>query len=128
MRNLLKISAVLGFLLLASPAHAQVSFGFSFGQPPPAPRAYVVPPQPGPDYYWVNGYWYRAGSRWAWRDGYWAHTSYDDSYWVEPYWDGHRYVGGYWETSRGRFAHDRFWNRGRGRARGRDDRDRDDRR
>ena len=127
MRNLLKLSAVLGLLLFASPAHAQTSFGFSFGQPPPAPRAYRVAPQPGPDYTWFNDYWYRSGNRWAWRDGYWAHTSYDDSYWVEPYWDGRRYVGGYWETSKGRFQHDRFWNRGRGRGRARGH-DRDDRR
>jgi hypothetical protein len=115
MRNLLRLSAVLGLLLFASPAHAQVSFGFSFGQPPPAPRAYRVPAQPAPNYVWVEGYWYRNGNRWSWRDGYWANPPYDGAYWVEPYWDGRAYVGGYWETSRGRFRHDRFWNRGRGR-------------
>lgn len=128
MRNLVKLAVLLGLVLGASPARAQVSFGFSFGQPPPAPRVYRVPPQPGPDYVWVNGYWYPERGRYAWHDGYWAHPPYADAYWVEPYWDGRAYVGGYWESGRGRFQHDCFWNRERRRQEERREERREDRR
>jgi hypothetical protein len=111
MRNLLKLSAVLGLLLFASPAHAQVSFGFSIGTPPPAPRAYRVAPRPGPDYEWVEGYWYPNGKRWAWHDGYWSRPPYAGSAWVQPYWQGGRYFEGYWSTPRGDIRHDHKWDR-----------------
>jgi hypothetical protein len=55
----LAISVVL--LASASAAQAQINFGIRIG-PPPAPRAYRVPPQPGPDYVWVEGYHYPQGS------------------------------------------------------------------
>src|SRR5262249_15147800 len=59
MKHILKVAVVLGLLLLpTSAAHAQVSFNFSFGTPPPPPRAYRVAPQPGPEFQWVEGYWY----------------------------------------------------------------------
>jgi hypothetical protein len=109
MKNLIKAFAVLSLLLVSSPANAQVSFGFSFGTPPPPPRVYRVPPQPGPDYIWVNGYWYPNGRKYAWHDGYWTRPPYDGAYWNEPYWDGRAYVDGYWSTPRGNFKHDRFW-------------------
>ncbi len=111
MRHLLKISAVLGFLLFAAPAHAQISFGIQFGTTPPAPRAYRVPARPGPDYVWVEGYWYPQGKRWAWHDGYWTRPPYAGAYWVEPYWQGGRYFEGYWSTPRGDFRHDHRWDR-----------------
>src|SRR5882672_12273456 len=102
MRNLLKLSAVLGLLFFApSPAHAQVSFGLSFGTPPPPPRVYRVDPRPGPDHEWVEGYWYPNGRQWAWHDGYWTRPPYAGSYWVQPYWEGGRFFEGYWGTPRG---------------------------
>jgi hypothetical protein len=115
MRNLLKLSAVLGLLLFApSPAHAQVSFGFSIGEPP-APRRYVVPARPGPDYVWVEGYWYPQGNRYAWHNGYWSRPPIAGGYWVEPYYSGGRWVPGYWENGERRFEHDHRWDRQRDR-------------
>jgi hypothetical protein len=54
MRKLLQTLAISALLLApASTAHAQVSVGIRIGEPP-APRAYRVPGQPGPDYVWVE--------------------------------------------------------------------------
>ena len=129
MRNLLKFLTVSAFLFAASPAHAQVSFGIEIGRPP-APRAYRVAPRPGPDYVWVEGYWYAERGQYRWHDGYWTRPPYEGAYWVEPYYDGGRYIGGYWDTPRGRFDHDHRWDRGRERDWNRDRRDdrRDERR
>ena len=61
MRKLLQTLAISALLLApASAAHAQISFGIRIGEPP-AERAYRVPPQPGPDYVWVEGYRYPQG-------------------------------------------------------------------
>ena len=85
MRKLLQTLAISALLLApASAAHAQISFGIRIGEPP-APRAYRVPPQPGPDYVWVEGYWYPQGSRYTWHDGYWTRPPYEGAYWVAPY-------------------------------------------
>ncbi len=131
MRRILQTLAISAFLLApASTAHAQVTFGIRIGQPP-APRAYRVPPQPGPDYMWVEGYWYPQGSRYAWHNGYWTRPPYEGAYWVEPYHVGGQYYPGQWEGSRGVVAHNHRWDRssqrderrnppqGRGRGRGR---------
>ena len=116
MKHLLKFAVVLGVLVLpATAAHAQVSFGFSFGTPPPPPRVYRVPPPPAPEYQWVEGYWYPINGRWVWHDGYWSRPPLAESYWVEPYWEGGRYFEGYWATPRGHFDHDHRWDRDRGR-------------
>jgi len=69
MRKLFSILFVSLFLMPVSVARAQVSFDVHIG-PPPAPRAYRVPPQPGPEYVWVEGYWYPIGGRYRWHDGY----------------------------------------------------------
>ena len=112
MRHLLKLSAVLGLLLFAPPAHAQVGFSFSFGTPPPPPRAYRVAPRPGPEFMWVEGYWYPNGKKYAWHDGYWTRPPYPGAYWVDPYWQGGRYFEGYWGTPKGDFRHDHRWDKG----------------
>ena len=78
---------LLGF---APAAHAQVSFDIHLGTPPPAPRAYRVPPQPGPDYAWVEGYWYPVNGQYQWHNGYWTRPPYADAYWVAPYYEGGR--------------------------------------
>ena len=132
MRRLLQTSAVLALLLLVAPAaHAQVSFSFSVGTPPPArPRAYRVAPRPGPEYHWVEGYWYPRNGRWLWHDGYWTRPPFAESFWVEPYWNGGRYFEGYWDTPRGHYDDDHRWDRDRGRdgdREWRDHRDHDDR-
>jgi hypothetical protein len=77
-------------------ARDRVYLGFGIGgyyPPPPAPIVtyYARPPAPGPNFVWVAGYWYPAGSRWALRAGYWVPRPYPQAVWVGP-----RYVRGHW--------------------------------
>jgi hypothetical protein len=122
MRRLLQTVAISALLLgPASTAHAQINFDVRIG-PPPAPRAYRVPPPPGPDYMWIEGYWYPQGSRYQWHDGYWTRPPYEGAYWVAPYHVGGQYFVGRWEGSRGYVAHDHRWDRGERRDERRDPR------
>jgi len=98
----------------AAKANAQVSFGIEIGQPPP-PRAYRVAPRPGPEFEWVEGYWYANGRRWAWHDGYWTRPPFAGAYWVAPYYSGGRYVAGYWEHGDRHWDHNHRWDRERNR-------------
>jgi hypothetical protein len=110
MRRLLSVLMVSSALLAgAGSASAQVSIGIQIG-PPPAPRAYRVPPRPAPDYEWVEGYWYPEGHRYVWHDGYWTHAPYRGAYWVAPYYVGGRYFPGRWEGERGVVEHDHRWD------------------
>jgi hypothetical protein len=99
-------------LAFAPAAHAQ-TFDFHIGTPPPAPRAYRVPPQPGPDYVWVDGYWYPVNGQYRWHNGYWTRPPYPDAYWAEPYYQGGQYYTGHWEGSRGDVHHDHTWDQNR---------------
>jgi hypothetical protein len=111
MRRLFETFAISALLLgPAAAASAQINFGIRIG-PPPAPRAYRVPPQPGPGYVWIEGYQYPQGSHYLWHDGYWTRPAYDGAYWVEPYHVGGQYFAGRWEGSRGSVAHDHRWDR-----------------
>jgi hypothetical protein len=111
MRTFLPTIALSALLLgPASIANAQVSFGISIGAPP-APRAYRVPPRPGPGYEWVEGYWYPQGSRYTWHDGYWTRPPYEGAYWVAPYYSRGQYFAGQWEGNRGNIRHDHRWDR-----------------
>jgi hypothetical protein len=111
MRRALISSAVVALLLaVGSPASAQVSFGIEIGRPP-APRAYRVAPRPGPEFEWVEGYWYAQGRRWAWHDGYWTRPPFAGAYWIAPYYSNGRFVGGYWENGNRRENHDHRWDR-----------------
>jgi len=113
MKTLLRTLAISAFLLAPAPAaRAQVSFGIRIGEPP-APRAYRVPARPGPDYVWVEGYWYPSGSRYVWHNGYWTRPPYEGAYWVAPYHVGGRYYPGRWEGERGYVNHDHRWDRDR---------------
>jgi hypothetical protein len=126
MKNLLKTLPFLVLLLAAAPpASAQVSFQVNIG-PPPAWRPSRIGPQPGPDYTWIDGYWYPVGRRWVWHAGYWTRPPYPGAYWIQPYHDGRQFVPGYWENERGRWDHDHRWDKRRerdehreGRGRGR---------
>jgi hypothetical protein len=114
MRKLAQVLAASAFILVsASAAHAQISFDVHFGTPPPPPRVYRVPVQPGPDYIWVEGYWYPQGRRYAWHNGYWTHPPYEGAYWVAPYYRGGQYFAGRWEGRRGDVFHDHRWDRDR---------------
>jgi hypothetical protein len=97
-------------LAFAPAAHAQISFDVHLGSPPPAPRAYRVPPQPGPGYVWVDGYWYPVNGQYRWHNGYWTQPPYADAYWVAPYYERGAYYTGHWEGGRGDVHHDHGWD------------------
>lgn len=114
MRRILQTLSILALLLACAPAaQAQISFDIHLGTPPPAPRAYRVAPQPGPDYVWVEGYWYPANGQYRWHDGYWTRPPYPDAYWVAPFYQGDQYYTGHWEGSRGEVHHDHSWDQNR---------------
>ena len=98
-------------LLFAGTAHAQISFNVHIGTPPPPPQAYAVPVQPGPDYTWVEGYWYPSGGHYLWHNGYWTHPPYAGAYWVAPYYNHGQYYAGRWEGSRGNVYHNHSWDK-----------------
>ena len=110
MRRILQAALLLAF---APAAQAQISFDVQLGTPPPAPRAYRVPPQPGPDYVWVDGYWYPENGQYRWHGGYWTRPPYPDAYWVAPYYQDNEYYTGHWEGTRGDVHHDHSWDRNR---------------
>ena len=111
MRKLLQTVTLSAFLLGPAVASAQISFDVHIGTPPPPPRAYRVPAQPGPDYDWIEGYWYPQGGQYLWHNGYWTRPPYAGAYWVAPYYEGGQYYAGRWEGSRGNVAHDHRWDR-----------------
>ena len=114
---------LLGLLLAGSAAFAQFSIGVRIG-PPPAPRViHARPHAPGPDYFWVDGYWYPEGGRYRWHNGYWTRPPYAGAQWIGPRYDGGEFFSGYWEGGRGRVDHDHRWDRDRNRDFGRDRRD-----
>ena len=130
-------TAFLGAILLggAYTASAQVGVGIEIGAPPRPRVVRVRPVAPGPDYYWVDGYWYPYRRHYRWHEGYWTRPPYGGAVWVGPRYEGGRYYEGYWNGDRGRFEHRHDWDRDRdrdrdrwrGHDRDRDDRDRDDR-
>src|SRR5213594_4409229 len=67
-------------------------YGYYVAAPPPPPPPMVVyaPPCPGPEYTWINGYWYPAGPRYYWRAGYWTRPPYIGARWTAPRYHGHR--------------------------------------
>jgi hypothetical protein len=114
MRKALQIVALSAFFLgTAGVAHAQISFDVHIGTAPPAPRAYRIPPQPAPDYVWVEGYWYPQNGHYSWHNGYWTRPPYEGAYWVQPYYERGQYFAGHWEGSRGNVQHDHRWDRTR---------------
>jgi hypothetical protein len=115
MRRLLQAVSISALVFaFAPPAHAQLSFDFRLGEPPPPPRTYRVPRQPGPDYEWIEGYWYPgANGRYQWHDGYWTRAPYPGAYWVAPYYERGQYYTGHWEGGRGDVHHDHGWDRSR---------------
>jgi len=99
-------AAALFFVL---PALAQVSIGIRIG-PPPAPRVvHFRPASPGPDFFWVEGYWYPVGNRYRWHEGYWARPPYVGARWIAARHDGERFFEGYWEGEHGRVDRDHPW-------------------
>ena len=104
---------------------AQISIGVVIGAPPPPRVVRVLPPTPGPEFMWVEGYWYPVGRHYRWHEGYWTRPPYAGARWVPPHHDGERFFEGYWEGDRGRREHDHRWDRDRDRDFRDHDRDRD---
>jgi hypothetical protein len=124
MRIFARMTLLLALTLLAagSVADAQVSVGIRIG-PPPRPRVIRVQPRrPYSDSVWIGGYWYPAGRRYRWHDGYWTRPPYEGARWIEPHHDGEQFFQGYWGGDRGRVEHDHRWDRQRNRDGRRDDR------
>lgn len=69
-------------------------------QAPPAPQAEVAPVAPGPDYYWVPGYWYWGRPGWIWIGGRWTVRPWHGAIWVHGGWyrqrGGWGWHGGHW--------------------------------
>src|SRR5579872_6243668 len=107
---------LLALLFLAGiAAFGQVAVGIRIGPPPPPRVIAVRPPAPGPDFAWVDGYWYPVGRRYEWHEGYWTRAPYPSAVWVGPHYEGGRFFAGYWNGDRGRFEHDHRWDHDRDR-------------
>src|SRR5579872_5618903 len=102
---------LLAFVIAAGSAlAADISIGIQIGAPP-APRVVAVRPEcPGPEFVWVQGYWYPVEGHYRWHEGYWSRPPYEGAIWIAPHHDGARYFAGYWEGPRGRFEHDHRWD------------------
>jgi WXXGXW repeat (2 copies) len=120
MWNLIRTMFLFSILLAVAPGlRAQVSFGIRIGPPPRPHVVRELPPSPGPEYAWIDGYWYPVRGRYRWHEGYWTRPPYEGARWVAPRHDGEQFYAGYWEGDRGRFEHDHRWDRERDRDRGR---------
>jgi hypothetical protein len=94
-----------------STANAQVSVNIRIGQPP-APRVvHAVPARPGPNFVWVQGYWYPVNNRYVWHDGYWTRPPYESAHWVQPRYEGQHYYYGHWDGNHGRVEHEHGWDK-----------------
>jgi hypothetical protein len=112
MKTFMMISVLALTLLAVQPAQAaQVSFGIQIGTPPPAPVYIAPPPSPGPDYVWVDGYYYPVSGHWRWHAGYWTRAPYAGAHWYGPRYEGGRFYNGYWGGDRGRIEHNHSWDK-----------------
>jgi hypothetical protein len=98
-------------LLAGGSVIGQISIGINIGPPPPPRVVRVLPRNPGPEFVWLEGYWYPVGNHYKWHDGYWTRPAYPGARWVVPRHDGERFFEGYWEGDRGRRDHDHHWDR-----------------
>jgi len=115
MRNLLRTIVLAAMLLACGSAFAQISIGIRIGPPPPPRVVRVLPSRPGPEFIWVEGYWYPVGRHWKWHNGYWTRPPYLGARWIVPRYDGERFFSGFWDGERGRIEHDHHWDRDRDR-------------
>jgi WXXGXW repeat (2 copies) len=120
MKNFIRAGLLLAVLLAGTyAADAQVSVAIRIGPPPPPRVVRLVPAPPGPEFVWVEGYWYPVGRHYRWHQGYWTRPPYAGAHWVGPRHERGRFYGGYWDGRHGRFAHRHEWDRNRERDRDR---------
>ena len=113
--GILAVALIAGGTMFAQP---RVSVGIGIGgygpgvYPPPAYAQQYVPPCPGPDYSWVDGYWAPQGGRNVWIAGFWR-APYVSGYRVAPRYEAPRYYNSFPGYNRDRGFDNRFQNRGR---------------
>ena len=82
---LLLLAAVMLAAPAASPAEVSVGVSVSFG--PPALPVYAQPLCPGPDFFWVPGYWaWDPDFGYYWVPGMWVLTPFVGALWTPGYW------------------------------------------
>ena len=114
MKSFIMMTLVAATLLIGLPVYgAQVSIGIRIGPPPPPPVVYAIPATPGPEYVWVDGYWYPVGNHWRRHRGFWTRAPYVGARWWAPRYERGEYFEGYWEGDRGRMEHNHHWDRDR---------------
>jgi hypothetical protein len=120
------LTAMVAVMLLTSASlfGAQLSVGIRIGAPPPPRVVRVLPARPGPEFVWVDGYWYPVGNHYKWHAGYWTRPPYEGAHWVAPHHDGVQFFAGYWDGDHGRLEHDHRWDHDRDRDFHHDDHDR----
>ncbi len=115
---------MLAAMLLACGSIFSAQLSIRIGPPPALRVERHRPPSPGPDYVWVDGYWYPVNGHYTWHRGYWTRPPYAGARWIGPRYERDEYYNGYWEGDRGRIDHDHRWDSARDRD-FRHDRDRD---
>lgn len=80
---------------------------------PPPPRYEVVTVAPGPEYFWISGYWVWTGGVYDWHPGYWERRPHPRARYERGRWR-HDRRGWYWVEGRWKGGDD---DRGRGRGR-----------
>jgi hypothetical protein len=83
--------------------------GYGSGYYPPPAYTQYMPPCPGPDYAWVDGYWVPRGGRNVQIGGYWR-SPYVSGYRVAPRYVAPRYYNSYGGNDRGYY--NRYQSRG----------------
>jgi hypothetical protein len=115
-KKLLLLGAVSGAALTTQ---AQVRVSIGIGVPggaivvreaPPAPRYEDRGPQPGPDFFWVEGRWSRDRDHWVWIRGHWDRAPRPAVIWVPGHWDrrddGWVWIDGHWVDRDDRARHE----------------------
>ena len=69
---------------------------------PPPPRAEVIPPSPGPQMVWEQGYWSFNGATWDWIPGHYAARPQPTAQWMPGHWA--QQPGGTWVWVAGRWT------------------------
>jgi hypothetical protein len=62
---------------------------------PPVPIVEVAPPPPGPEYFWVPGFWIWDGAHYVWRHSHYVLRPHPGAVWAPGHWDHHA-RGWYW--------------------------------
>jgi hypothetical protein len=89
------------FAAFTVPAQAQI--GIVIGRTPPPMRYERRPPEPGPGYAWVDGYWGVSHGRYQWVGGRWDRPPYQGAYWNHAHYD--HYNDG-WHLHEGHWDHE----------------------